>query len=49
MDGEQATGQRQISARSTEPQPTKDQPVTLALDDAPAGAAQARVDAEDTD
>ena len=36
-----------LSLVSTEPQATIDQPVALAADQAPAGAAEARIDAED--
>src|SRR6266480_1981345 len=49
MDGEQPACQRQIVRRFHRAAADKNQPVALGLDDAPAGAAQARVDAENTD
>src|SRR5262249_3875768 len=49
MDREQPDRQRQIARRFHRAAADKGQPVAFAFNDAPAGAAQARVDAEDTD
>src|SRR5207253_10090986 len=49
MDREQAAGQRQIVRRLHRAAADEDEPVTLGLDHAPAGAAQAGVDADDPD
>src|SRR5947208_4854285 len=49
MDREQAAGQRQIVRRLHRTAAKEDGPVALGLDHAPAGAAQAGVDADDPD
>src|SRR6188768_1527874 len=49
MDREQAAGQRQIVRRLHRTAADEDEPVALGLDHAPAGAAQAGVDADDPD
>ena len=49
MDREQPARQRQIVRRLHRAAADEDQPVALGLDHAPAGAAQAGVDADDPD
>src|SRR3954453_8494488 len=49
VDRQQPRGERRPSAGPPRPPADENQPVALDLDDAPAGAAKARIDAQDSD